>query len=664
MIHLYSQMLEFNKELKSPEELAELKSYNVYRKFDKEDELNAFLSEHPLKTSEGYYTADNKILHGMQGYASVFFYEEEEVGKYMAEHEGSISGFNGSCYSNWLYFDIESKISPSDMREKSKNFFSYLNGNQIEYVCFFSGNKGMHLYIPIEYLDIPEAYKSQAHVVNKVFRKQIMRQFPELETLLDPQVYAINTVLRMPFTINPKSGLLKTLVKITEERIERVPDSLTTFQAINSLIFNPTNKDYKKHWVFDESLANTTTPTEIKFDTYFPCPYGEKACIYKLLNAKLKKGDHRHDAGLRLMSWYKNDKEFPNAFVWSFLKEWNKTLTDSLSEQELKNIYKYVDTVNYNLCKDEFINTYCSKSNNCQFWNSKSSVGKDSTILGAIAVAREDAKDTSPRFNLATIFEGMNIELRPNRGQIFEIIAGSKVGKSLIALNMALRTKMPTVIFSYEMSKLTILEQFSKNLGLNPLDPIDAKEFIEATKHIFIVDEGRTPLQHIPIEVANIERTHKVKVSFVILDYLQIVPVYDINKPGWYIDSEVKCMSVIASLLPDYVKKYKWLCILPTQPTKGVEGGGSVILTPDSGSGGKAILNMADFVMTAWRPYKNEDPRIQSDHDKVISLWVGANRHDREDVIRNYNYIGDRRLIEGIYNEDVNHKPPITAKDN
>ena len=73
----------------------------------------------------------------------------------------------------------------------------------------------------------------------------------------------------------------------------------------------------------------------------------------------------------------------------------------------------------------------------------------------------------------------MDIELRPNRGMIIGICAGSKVGKTLISINIALRAKIPTVIFSYEMSKLTLLEQFSKMLNLNPLDPMDAKAFVE-----------------------------------------------------------------------------------------------------------------------------------------------------------------------------------------
>ena len=302
---------------------------------------------------------------------------------------------------------------------------------------------------------------------------------------------------------------------------------------------------------------------------------------------------------------------------------------------------------------------FCTKNNQCQFWATKNIVQKGTTIMDAIHDAQEDAKDTSPRYNMNQIFEGMDIELRPNRGMIIGIIAGSKVGKTLIAINIALKSRIPTVIFSYEMSKLTLLEQFSKMLNLNPLDPMDAKAFVEATKHIFIVDSGRCALQNWTQEVKNIERAHRIKVSFVIPDYCQIIPVYDINKPGWFIENEVSRMTVIASLLPDMVKENNWVIFLPAQTTKGVEGGGSTILLPNSASGGKSFLNLCDGVMTAWRPYKNEDPVNPSQNDVVISLWMGAWRHGREGNIINYEYLGDRRLIGRPYNGVVKHKAPI-----
>jgi hypothetical protein len=115
-------------------------------------------------------------------------------------------------------------------------------------------------------------------------------------------------------------------------------------------------------------------------------------------------------------------------------------------------------------------------------------------------------------------------------------------------------------------------------------------------------------------------------------------------------------------LKSDIVKKNGWLTIIPTQPTKDVEGGGSTILLQDAGKGGQAIQAMGDALMTAWRPYKNDNPLVESDNDNVMSLWVCANRWGKEDIIRNYNYYGEKKLVEGIYAKQVEQKEAIHFK--
>ena len=658
--YLYSEMMEFKRSIVSQEELLSMERYHTYRKFDTEDELLAYENDKGIKVSEGYYKSNNRVIKGRQGYASVFFYDKQEMLEHY-EAKGGASGFTGKCYSDWIYFDLESQINPEDLKSKITRFMNYLVDKQIQYKLFYSGNKGLHLYIPMKYIQVSVEIETKANLICKAFSKQIVKQFPELADVIDPQVYAINTCLRMPFTINQKSGKLKTIMVWVNDTLTRMPNDLDTFNLIYNQMLNLDSTEIEHHWVLDESLLNQAMPTEIKFETYFPCPYGEKACIWKMFNTKLKKGDHRHDYAIRLMSFLKNDKEFPNTWVWSLMQRWNQDcLEEPMTEQELQSVFRGIETYNYNLCKDPMMNKFCTQNNQCQFWATKNSVQKGTTIMDAIRDAQEDAKDTSPRYNMNAIFEGMDVELRPNRGMIIGIIAGSKAGKSLIAINIAIRSKIPTVIFSYEMSKLTLLEQFSKMLNLNPLDPMDAKAFVEATKHIFIVDSGRCALQNWTQEVKNIERIHKVKISFVIPDYCQIVPVYDINKPGWFIENEVSRMTVMASLLPDMVKENHWVIFLPAQTTKGVEGGGSTILLPNSASGGKGYLNLCDGVITAWRPYKNEDPLNPSSNDNVISLWMGAWRHGREGNIMNYDYIGDRRLIGKPYNGVIKQKAPIT----
>lgn len=659
-VHLFAEMLPYKREIMTKNDLI-TKHYSTYRRFKTKEELNEYINDNPLKVNEGYYILENKIVKGRQGYASVFDYNKHELEEHLKKNNGSISGFTGDCYSDWLYFDLEHSEGPKVLREKLEPFFKHLKELEINFIFFFSGSQGIHLYIPMEYLQVPDEYKRQANIVCKVFSKMIAKQFPEMTDCIDPQVYGINTVLRMPFTINPKTGLLKMVMEYNadDNTYKRLDESEDFFSLVSNAIWNKSQAEVEPKWVLDESFLDTSEPHEVKFDTYFPAPYGEKVCVYNLLNAHLKKGEHRHDAALRLMGWYHKDKEFPVQFVWSFLQDWNNTLDDPMDIKELKSIFKSVDTINYHLCKDQYMEKYCPKTNVCPFWQEKLNGIKGVSVIGAMKQLEEDEKTKGAKLDFGSIFPGMILEAYPNRGQILSIIAGSKVGKTLISLNIALRAKRPTVIFSYEISKLGILQTFAKMLNLDMNNDLDKKELTEKLKHIFIIDEGRVALQQMPIEVAAIERTFKVKIEIVVADYMQLIPVYDINRAGRFITNQMESLSVMAGLLPEMAKKHKWLMIIPVQPTKGVEGGGRTILLPSSGRGGQAILALSDFVMTAWRPFKNNDPTSNNDDDIVMSLWVGANRWDKEDKIRNYNYKGNRRLIEGVYENHINQLAPI-----
>lgn len=281
----------------------------------------------------------------------------------------------------------------------------------------------------MKYVSYSNELEGMANRICKAFAKQITNQFPELSDIIDPQVYSINTILRLPFSINPKSGFLKSLRRWESGKLVKVENDIELFRAGLRTFICPELQDIDPHWKLDESLLNQAMPMEIKFDTYFPCPYGEKACIWKMFNTKLKSGDHRHDYAMRLMSFFKNDKEFPNSWVWALLQKWNEDcLEDPMTEKELQNTFKGIDTYNYNLCKDPMMNKFCTQNNQCQFWSNKNSVQRGVTMLDALRAAQEDALDTSPKYNLNTIFEEMDVTVRPNRGQIIGIVAGSKVG--------------------------------------------------------------------------------------------------------------------------------------------------------------------------------------------------------------------------------------------
>jgi len=663
--HIYAQQKEVPRSVMTEEELAALDLYHTRRSFDTKLELDEWKDLNVIKTSSGQAeimdNGKHKVVTFHEGYSSVFYYDKDELETHLSVNEGSVKGYKGKCYTDWFYMDLDYKSNAKELPRLVEPFIRYLDENNIRYLIYFSGNQGIHLYIPIAYLEVPNELQDKANLVCITFLEQLIKQFPTLKDIADPQVYAINTIFRMPVSRNPKSGLIKTMMEKKDDKLVKIPyESNILKMSYQSVIKPVIDVTIKPHWKLDESLLNVKEPTELKFETYFPCPYGQKACIYKLLNAHLAKGEHRHEAGMRLMSWLKNDMEFPNQFVWAYLQEWNKTLKDEMSLQELKNTYKYIDSYAYNLCADPFMDRFCTHSNACQFWYGKSSVAKGSSVIDSLKEYDNFAHDKEV-IDFGKIFTGMRLKAKPAKGFILPIIAGSKVGKTTLALNIALRAKVPTVIFSYEVSKVGLISFFAKMLGLDIDNATQRSRLIEEIKHIFIIDEGRPALQSLPKEVEAIEKKHKVKIKMIILDYFQLIPVWEENTTK-LIDNPVRRADVISALLPDIVKKNGWLTIIPTQPTKDVEGGGSTILLQDAGKGGQAIQAMGDALMTAWRPYKNDNPLVESDNDNVMSLWVCANRWGKEDIIRNYNYYGEKKLVEGVYAKQVEHKEAIHFK--
>lgn len=244
----------------------------------------------------------------------------------------------------------------------------------------------------------------------------------------------------------------------------------------------------------------------------------------------------------------------------------------------------------------------------------------------------------------------------------------------MLAILIALKCKKPTVFFSAEIPKTGVISTLAAMLNLNPHDPLDAKAFFDATKHIFIIDKDIPALQNIPMAIRKIESDHKVKISMVLYDYLQLMQVLDENQydeaqigASWIKARKEKSlterMDILARLIPKFAKTYGWLFVIPTQPTKGVGQEGRGILLPDSGKGGQSVSALFDYIITAWRPFKNMNKEEKSDNDNVMSLWLCANRWGEEDIIRNYEYYGNRRLVGKPYKGYIKQLEPLQIKD-
>jgi len=684
MVYLYTEDIAELRTAILPEEVAKIKRSHVSRKFNSQIEMDMYLAKNPIDVSKGEYTAGLKLCKARTGYLSCFTYDDDII-TYMEQHSGSTSGYNGNVYSNWLYIDVDMKLEPNkiysdeELKEKAlrfstaiRPFVQALEENKIMHHQYASGRKGMHFYIPMAYIKVPDELKNRADRVNKLFANMVKKWFPSMAEFIDMAPYAINTTFRMPFTAHNKTGALKTKViwkgtlknpDMTKGEYEYVyVEPVIQDAFLDELIF-PDFTGIQHRWELEYNEAALQLPETVEFKHDFPSPYNQKACIWNMMQANIGHGDHRNNALLRIMSFFAHDMKLAPPLVWGVLTSWNRHLfKDPMKESEIKSVFRYIDTTKYNLCKDEYTDKFCVHNNTCQFWAGKSRQHSLYDMKDVIRGVQDAALDTTPKFHLGRIFPKMDVYLEPAEGEILLIIAGAKVGKTMIALTMALRGGMPIVVFSYEIGRGNVAKTLAKMLGLDLLDPIDAIEFYERTKHIFIIDTGRVPVQDWESHVNSIELKHGIKIRAVIGDYLQIIPVRDEEKPNnpkARIVNETARMQYLAGYLPDLVKTNHWALIVPTQPTKGVDGGGRAVINPDAGKGGQAVMAMANKILTACRPYKPVDPSDTGQHDTVMSLWLAANREGASLPMYHYDYDGERRMIGELTSKEVEIVPAI-----
>ncbi len=130
-------------------------------------------------------------------FTSIFWYNNQEI------REGKQIGP--------LYFDLDGEYAQDDTSDLI-DFFNKYGCPKESIRVYFSGNKGFHLEIPFEALDI-EPIK-QLNKVFEIIAKEIksLCHFPSLDTA----IYDAVRLWRLPNSINSKSGLFKIPLKIDE----------------------------------------------------------------------------------------------------------------------------------------------------------------------------------------------------------------------------------------------------------------------------------------------------------------------------------------------------------------------------------------------------------------------------------------------------------------
>jgi len=283
-------------------------------------------------------------------YCTFFRYDDE-----MADHfknTGSIKGFQGKAYSDWLPIDID-----SENLEEAQDYLSVLINNlqsyDIDINCcrfYFSGAKGFHVMIP------SGIFKAEPqHDIHKRFRKVALELAKGIN--IDTAIYDKTRIFRLANTIHGKSGLYK---------IELYPfESMSlSIDEIKERAKEPVEKlDIETEYDISDEL------TELyQEDLNKPKENGKTTVKTKICMSKLMKGvgeGERDNVGVRVASHLRQSGLTPK-MMFVALDEWNQTNNPPLSDDELSRIFDQ-GLQDYEFgCHDYILKENCDP--NCLFY--------------------------------------------------------------------------------------------------------------------------------------------------------------------------------------------------------------------------------------------------------------------------------------------------------
>ena len=175
----------------------------------------------------------------LEYYTSIYHYNDTHKKK--VDETGSIKGIT-DVTTNTLVFDFDSKDDVEkarlDVVTLGHRLVDDYNIDPDNIECFFSGNKGLHVIVPLDREITPEQFKS---ITNKM-----AGDLPTFDSVVsDPQ-----RILRMEYTKHAKSGLYKIPLHIAE--VEE-----TTIDQIKELAKTPR-----------EEYEHKSTPVKLSEDLF------------------------------------------------------------------------------------------------------------------------------------------------------------------------------------------------------------------------------------------------------------------------------------------------------------------------------------------------------------------------------------------------------------
>lgn len=288
-------------------------------------------------------------------YITYFRYNNDMI--FHFREKGSVSGYQGQAYADWLQIDIDSE----DLQQ-AQDSLNILVQNLESYgidlnICrfYFSGSKGFHVSIPSRLFGA-----SPSADINKRFRAVALTLAKGLK--IDTAIYDKTRLFRLPNTINSKSGLYKIELypfQATQLPIEEIK-TLAKQPGERLAIKTQFSLNERLKEIYDSSLEqkrrDTSSTDGVK--TYL--------CMAKL-NLGVAQGG-RDNVGIRVASHLKRSG-LSKPMIWASLEAWNDLNSPPLQKDDLERIYEQGLGEYQFGCNDPILKSHCDKR--CLFYKER-----------------------------------------------------------------------------------------------------------------------------------------------------------------------------------------------------------------------------------------------------------------------------------------------------
>lgn len=251
----------------------------------------------------------------------------------------------GTKYYSPLYFDIDGDIQTDEGFEKLRIatlslvtvLCMDLRMEAKEFSIFFSGSKGFHVIVSARVLGIQ--WNEKLNLIYKAFVQHIAKKVEHGE-FIDTKIYDNKRLIRIPNSINGKTGFYKIPVKYEELRTVKRHDLLDMARLPRKGYIASTQLNPHAAARFRECLAKLSQVPQ-KTHAKHPIPTEKQKlplCMRYLLNEQVSKGGR--NTFLAMLASVLIQNGYAGGAALEILHAWNDNNDEPLSDEEVRITYE------------------------------------------------------------------------------------------------------------------------------------------------------------------------------------------------------------------------------------------------------------------------------------------------------------------------------------